>query len=75
MTIYVSGGEEVYLAVEISWGVGVKDVKRAAGRAEILRKFGFNVLPVVAGKEITLEAEIIAKEMGVYRVTDGYVMD
>jgi prefoldin subunit 5 len=68
-------GEEVYLAVEVSWGVGVEDVERAASRAEILRKFGFNVLSVVAGREITPDAERLAVELGVYRVVDGRVMD
>jgi len=68
-------GEEVYLVVEVSWGVGVGDVERAASRAEILRKLGFNVIGVVAGKEIMPEAGDLAKERGVYRVVDGYLMD
>ena len=68
-------GEEVYLVVEVSWGVGIGDVERAASRTEILRKLGFNVIGVVAGKEIMPEAGDLAKERGVYRVVDGYLMD
>ena len=64
-------GEEVYLAVEVSWGVGVEDVERAMNRAKILSKFGFKVLPVVAGRGITPEASEMAEEMRVYRVLDG----
>jgi len=68
-------GEEVYLVVEVSWGVGIGDVERAASRAEILRKLGFNVIGVVAGKEIMPDAGDLAKERGVYRVVDGHLMD
>jgi polyhydroxyalkanoate synthesis regulator phasin len=68
-------GEEVYLVVEVSWGIGVGDVERAAERAEMLRKFGFNVLPVVAGKMIMDDADMVAREMRVFRVVDGHVMD
>ena len=64
-------GEEVYLAVEVSWGVRVEDVERAMNRAKILSKFGFKVLPVVAGRGITPEASEMAEEMRVYRVLDG----
>lgn len=43
-------GTEVYLVVEVSWGVGPQDVERAVRRAELLTHIGATVLPVVAGK-------------------------
>ncbi|MCD6508541.1 hypothetical protein J7M22_18215 [Candidatus Poribacteria bacterium] len=67
--------KEIYLVVEVSWGVGVSDVERAKKRAGILRKVGFEALPVVAGKVIMEDADILAAEMGVIRVVDGRVMD
>jgi hypothetical protein len=67
----VEAGEGVYLAVEVSWGIGVEDVERATNRAEILRKFGFKVLPVVAGGGITPDVSEMAEKMRTYRVLDG----
>ena len=66
--------KEIYLVVEVSWGIGVSDVERAKKRAGILRKVGFEALPVVAGKVIMEDADILAAEMGVIRVVDGRVM-
>jgi hypothetical protein len=42
-------GTEVYLVVEVSWGVGRYDVERAAQRAALLARLGTPVIPVVAG--------------------------
>ena len=68
-------GEEVYLVVEVSWGVGVGDVERAANRAEILGRLGFKVMGVVAGKEIKPDAERLARERGIHMVVDGRLVD
>ncbi|MDM8530753.1 hypothetical protein QUF63_06230 [Anaerolineales bacterium HSG25] len=40
---------DIVLAIELSWRVEETDIKRAVTRANILRKMGLNVLPVVAG--------------------------
>jgi len=65
-------GREAYIVVEVSWGIGVSDVERAARRAELLRRLGLpNVIPVVAGKGITGEASELAEGKGVVRVIDG----
>ena len=62
---------EAYLAVEVSWGVGISDVKRAADRAELLRKMGKTAFPVVAGTWITPDAMAPAKAHKVWQVTNG----
>ena len=62
---------EAYLAVEVSWGVGISDVTRAADRAELLRKMGKTALPVVAGTWITPDALEPAKARKVWQVTNG----
>ncbi len=64
-------GAEVYLVVEISWGVGPQDVERAARRAVLLTRVGVPVLPVVAGKTIIDEAIRLAQTTQVWQVTDG----
>ncbi len=66
------GGEEVWLVVEISWGIGMVDVERAKARAELLAKAGLGALPVVAGTGIAPEAAERARELGVWQVLDGY---
>jgi hypothetical protein len=43
-------GTEVYLVVEVSWGVDPADVERAAQRASLLAKIGTPTIPVVAGE-------------------------
>jgi len=65
---------EVYLVVEVSWGVGPQDVERAVRRAELLAKTGTPTLPVVAGKTVTTEAARLAQAMKVWQVTDGQVV-
>jgi hypothetical protein len=62
---------EIYLLVEVSWGVGPDDVKRAVRRAGILEKLGTPVRPVVAGKALTAEAAEAAREHRVWQVLDG----
>ena len=50
-------GEEVYLVVEVSWGVGVEDVNQAVQRAQLLGRIGVRTIPVVAGTWITTDAQ------------------
>lgn len=63
--------EELYLVVEVSWGVRSEDVQRAAKRAALLRKTGLQVSAVVAGEGIMPEAHQEATEKGVWQVIDG----
>ncbi|HXF68345.1 MAG TPA: hypothetical protein VNK89_00930 [Thermoflexus sp.] len=65
-------GRETWLAVEISYGIGPGDVRRALRSAEALRKLGIEALPVVAGVWLTAEAEAEARGR-VWRVLDGRV--
>jgi hypothetical protein len=64
---------EVYLVVEVSWGVGPYDMERVAHRAELLRRTGVLAMPVVAGKAILPEAARRAQEPRVWQLTDGQV--
>lgn len=66
-------GEEVYLVVEVSWGVGISAVQRASERAATLARIGKTTLPVVAGSWVTPEAQEPACAMGVWQVTNGRV--
>jgi len=65
-------GREIWLAVEVSYGIGPGDVRRALRSAETLRKLGIEALPVVAGVWLTAEAEAEARGQ-VWRVLDGRV--
>jgi len=64
-------GTEVYLVVEVSWGVGPSDVERAAQRASLLAKVGTPTIPVVVGEWVTTEAAQLARVKHVWQVTDG----
>jgi uncharacterized protein YoxC len=64
---------EVYLVVEVSWGVGLSDVQRASERAALLARTGLRALPVVAGFWVTPEAQEPARALQVWQVTDGRV--
>ena len=66
-------GEEVYLLVEVSWGVGPSDVERALARASYLAKTGRRVVAGVAGEEALPQVEREAIEKGVVVATDGRV--
>jgi hypothetical protein len=66
-------GTEVYLVVEVSWGVGPHDVERAAERAALLSRIGAVTIPVVAGKKITTPAARLAQRKQVWQVTNGSV--
>jgi predicted house-cleaning noncanonical NTP pyrophosphatase (MazG superfamily) len=64
-------GAEVYLVVEVSWGVGPYDVERAAERARLLSKLGTPALLVVAGKVMTKQAASLAEEQHVQSLIEG----
>jgi hypothetical protein len=64
---------EVYLVVEVSWGIGLHDVQRAAERAALLARLGTPALPVVAGFWVTPEAQEPVRAFRVWQVTDGRV--
>ena len=66
-----SDGAEVFLVVEVSWGVGLQDVERAARRAALLAHTGTPALPVVAGTWVTPEAAHLARTQQVWQVTNG----
>jgi hypothetical protein len=67
-------GTEVYLVVEVSWGVGPYDVERAARRAALLARIGVAVIPVVAGERLTAEAGLLAQQHQVWQLTAGHVI-
>jgi len=64
---------EVYLVVEVSWGVGPGNVERAVRRAALLAQTGLETMPVVAGERITDDAAELARAMRVWQVLDGRV--
>ncbi len=66
--------QPVYLVVEVSWGVGTEDVRRASERAALLSKAGTRAIPVVAGDWVTTAAEAMALSWKVWQVTDGHVV-
>jgi hypothetical protein len=65
------GGPDVYLVVEVSWGVGVQDVDRAVQRAALLARLGTPVIPVVAGRWVTPDAARFAHESHVWQLRNG----
>lgn len=67
-------GAEVYLVIEISWGVGVEDVQRAADRARLLAKAGVQAIPAVAGEWVIPEAQHLAPGLGVWQFTPARVV-
>ncbi|HXG22099.1 MAG TPA: hypothetical protein VNN62_23840 [Methylomirabilota bacterium] len=64
-------GAEMYLVVEVSWGVGPGDVERAVHRAELFSRTGVIAIPVVAGRRVTPEAAELAQADKVWQLTDG----
>jgi cell division protein FtsB len=67
-------GSDVYLVMEVSWGVGPVDVQRAAERAALLAKLGIPTISAVAGRDITREARESALRQGVWQFIDGTVV-
>jgi DNA-binding transcriptional MerR regulator len=66
-------GTEVYGMVEVSWGIGLSDVQRAATRATLLARTGMPAIPIVAGFWMTPEAQEPARAFQVWQVTNGRV--
>lgn len=60
-----SAREETYFAVEVSSTIHEHDVSRAIERAAILRKVGYNAIPVVAGSKMAAPLRDSAVERGV----------
>lgn len=66
-------GEPVYLVIEISWGIGLDDTRRAHERAQTFTKIGVRAVPVVAGERATEDAVAEAHEFGFWQVTDDRI--
>jgi hypothetical protein len=69
----LTDGVDVYLVVEVSWGIGPHDVERAVERAALFARTGVITMPVVAGKKITAPAARMAQTKQVWQVTNGHV--
>ncbi len=67
-------GTDLHLLVEVSWGVGLYDVERAARRAALLAQLGTPVIPTVAGKRLTAEAAELARTKQVWQIMNGYAL-
>ncbi len=67
----VEDSAEVYLVVEVSWGVGPEDVERATRRAQFLSRSGVTAIPVVAGRGITADAAQLVRIGRVWQIMDG----
>ncbi|BCW96500.1 MAG: hypothetical protein WHS44_02770 [Fimbriimonadales bacterium] len=66
-----SNGEPRWFVVEASWGIGMRDVERAAKRAAILTQHVAPAVGVVLGKRITPDARRYAQTHGVLIVLNG----
>lgn len=62
---------EIYLVVEVSWGVGIHDVERAASRARLLSQIGTPAIPVVAGEWISADAREMAQQEKAWQLANG----
>lgn len=60
-----------FLAVEISYIVDPHDIERARQRADLLKKSGFQAIPVAAGKNITDDAWDAARKHQVVILQNG----
>ena len=65
-----SGDGDVYVVVEVSATIDSHDVGRAERRAALLGRLS-TTLALVAGESITADAEVLARERGVWRLLDG----
>jgi len=68
-------GADVYVVTEVSWGVGIDDVQRAAQRSRLLSKLGTPTLAAVAGEWVTPEAQSLAPELKVWQFTPQKVIE
>ena len=66
-----SNGDEVYLAVEVSWTIGESDVERAARRAALLGRIKSPALAVAAGKFLSEEVAARARDENVWLFVEG----
>ncbi|MFN7162379.1 MAG: hypothetical protein ACK4NB_04900 [Fimbriimonadales bacterium] len=66
-----SDGRPIWLVVEASWGIGVKDVERSHNRAMILRQAGLDAYGAVMGTSITRAARQRAQELNVLVALNG----
>ena len=75
--IFRSAAQEptTYLAVEVSWLIGVSDVVRAAERAQLLSKLGRPTLAAVAGRRIQPGVQDLAERRGVAVIVDEEMGD
>ncbi|MCX7753781.1 MAG: hypothetical protein N2117_00865 [Anaerolineales bacterium] len=64
-------GTPVWIAIEISATIADEDIERAAARADLLRKAGMTVLPLVAGERISERVFDLARQAGVMVQLDG----
>jgi DNA-binding transcriptional MerR regulator len=62
----------VYLVAEVSIGIGVDDVRRAADRASVMARLGRPAMAVVAGERIDPEPAELALARGVWQILDGH---
>ncbi|MDW8325262.1 MAG: hypothetical protein RMK99_01745 [Anaerolineales bacterium] len=67
----VSAQAEVGLAVEVSAVIDRDNVKRAQQRAALLRKIGYQALPVVAAEGVTQDATEALRDSPVVLMLDG----
>ncbi|MFN4032730.1 MAG: hypothetical protein ACK4ME_03775 [Fimbriimonadales bacterium] len=68
-----SDGRPIWLVVEASWGIGVKDVERSHNRATILRQAGMDAYGAVMGVSITRAARQRAQELNVLVALNGSI--
>lgn len=66
-----SDGRPIWLVVEASWGISVKDVERSHNRAMILRQAGLDAYGAVMGTSITRVARQRAQELNVLVALNG----
>jgi polyhydroxyalkanoate synthesis regulator phasin len=64
-------GTEVYVVLEASVGVGLRDVVRARERADLLARTRVDTAAVVGGTWIVPEAVEAARAHGVWQIADG----
>jgi len=62
---------EVWLAIEVAAVIDQDDVERAQRRAALLRKAGYQTIPVVAGEGVTPEATDALQDAPVVLVLNG----
>ena len=57
-------GDEMVVAVEVSWTVDRTDIERAVRRAQIIAAHGVPAAAVAAGRELADEARTLAQQLG-----------